>query len=137
MLHTCCTALFGTANLFRGAVCFFAAALRLAALCLHNLQLRLRPLFHFPVTLGFKEVCDILIPEKDYGGDETDFFKATFASNGSRKVWDLFWAKLAAYKALAGAAGPGAGAGTAAAAAVPVEQRQQVAEAAAASAPQQ
>lgn len=82
------------------------------------MQLRLRPQYHFPVTLGFNEVSDILIPEKDHSGRETDFFKPSFASRGSRKVWDLFVAKLHQYKALAGAGGGQRPAAAAAAAAV-------------------
>jgi hypothetical protein len=76
-------------------------------------QLRLRPQFHFPITLGFNEVSDILIPEKNDKGVETDFFKNSFASTGSRKVYERFVAKLRQYKAQAAAGSTG---GTAAAA---------------------
>lgn len=76
--------------------------------------MRLRPQYNFPVTLGFNEVSDILIPEKDHSGRETDFFKNSFASRGSRKVWDLFAAKLREYKALAAAGGGGDAAAAAA-----------------------
>jgi hypothetical protein len=78
-----------------------------------RLQLRLRPQYHFPVTLGFHEVIEILIPERDHNGRETDFFKNSFATSGSRKVWERYVAKLQKYKALAaqgGAEGAPAGA---------------------------
>lgn len=78
-------------------------------------QLRLRPQFHFPVTLGFDEVSDILIPEKSDKGAETDFFKNSFASTGSRKVYERFMAKLRQYKFQA-AGGTGSTAAAAAAA---------------------
>jgi hypothetical protein len=73
-------------------------------------QLRLRPQYHFPVTLGFHEVIEILIPERDHNGRETDFFKNSFASSGSRKVWERYVAKLQRCKALAAQGGPAAGA---------------------------
>lgn len=77
-------------------------------------QLRLHPQFHFPVTLGFNEVSDILIPEKNDKGVETDFFKNSFASTGSRKVYERFVAKLKQYKAQAVAGGTGSTAAAAA-----------------------
>jgi hypothetical protein len=89
------------------------------------------------VTLGFNEVSDILIPEKDHSGRETDFFKPSFASRGSRKVWDLFAAKLREYKALAAGGGGGGGVagGDAAAAAAGAGQSAAPADPAAAAEP--
>lgn len=63
--------------------------------------MRLNPYYHFPVTLSFNEVNDILIPLKDHSGRETDFFQTTFATGGSVKLWERFVAKLDKYKAQA------------------------------------
>lgn len=73
-------------------------------------QLRLKPYYHFPMTLSYAEVEDILIPEKDYGGRETDFFKTSFASSGSRVLYQRFCTKLQQYKDLARGGGGGGGA---------------------------
>jgi hypothetical protein len=96
------------------------------------LQLRLRPQFHFPVTLGFDEVSDILIPEKNDKGVETDFFKNSFASTGSRKVYERFVAKLRQYKAQAAGGGTGGTGGTGSTAVVAAAAASGAADAAAA-----
>lgn len=77
------------------------------------MQVRLKPEYHFPVTLGFHEVKDILIPEKDYSGRETDFFKTFFAKGGSETVWKRFAAKLERNKIQAAGGGGGGGPGDA------------------------
>lgn len=63
----------------------------------------MKPLYHFPVTLGYDEVENICLPDKDRTGRETDFLKYTFACNGVKTVYSRFCAKLQAYKQLGAA----------------------------------
>lgn len=60
----------------------------------HVMQVRVKAVYRFPVTLPDKEVKDILIPQKDDRGRELVAYQTILSGNMCSKLWDAFVAKM-------------------------------------------